>query len=87
MAIPVGFVYLAAALGAWSRPVSFASITPRDRCAIVAGDAISRLIDARFAVASLTAAIRSRAPPKDCIRHPDRGPQDASEPYREPLAA
>ncbi len=49
VAIPGGFVYLAAILDAWSRKV--------------AGYAISRSMDARIAVAALKAAIRSRNPP------------------------
>ena len=71
--IPGGFVYLAAILDAWSRPVSFADITPWDRCAMVVGYAISRSMDARIAVAALKAAIRNRTPPKGCIHHSDRG--------------
>ncbi len=50
VAIPGGFVYLAAILDAWSR--------------MVVGYAISRSMDARIAVAALKAAIRSRNPPK-----------------------
>ena len=73
VAIPGGFVYLAAILDAWSRKV--------------VGYAISRSMDARIAVAALKAAIRNRAPPKGCIHHSDRGSQYASEPYRELLAA
>ena len=72
VAIPGGFVYLAAILDAWSRRV--------------VGYAISRSIDARLAVAALKAAIQSRQPPKGCIHHSDRGSQYASEPYRELLA-
>jgi putative transposase len=59
VAIPSGFVYLAAILDAWSRKV--------------VGYAISRSMDARIAVAALKAAIRSRLPPKGCIHHSDRG--------------
>ena len=47
VAIPGGFVYLAAILDAWSRKV--------------VGYAISRSMDARIAVAALKAAIRSRS--------------------------
>jgi putative transposase len=72
VAIPGGFVYLAAILDAWSREV--------------VGYAISRSMDARIAVAALKAAIRNRAPPKGCIHHSDRGSQYASEVYRELLA-
>ncbi len=61
VAIPGGFVYLAAILDAWSRKV--------------VGYAISRSMDARIAVAALKAAIRNRAPPKGCIHHSDRGSQ------------
>ncbi len=61
VAIPGGFVYLAAILDAWSRKV--------------VGYAIRRSMDARIAVAALKAAIRNRAPPKDCIHHSDRGSQ------------
>jgi hypothetical protein len=42
---------------------------------------------ARLAVASLKAAIRTRQPPKGCIRHSDRGSQYASELYRKTEAA
>ena len=73
VAIPGGFVYLAAVLDAWSRKV--------------VGYAISRSMDARVAVAALKLAIRNRAPPQGCIHHSDRGSQYASEPYRELLAA
>ena len=72
VAIPGGFVYLAAILDAWSRKV--------------VGYAISRSMDARIAVAALKAAIRSRMPPKGCIHHSDRGSQYASEIYRALLA-
>jgi putative transposase len=68
IAIAMGFVYLAVILDAWSRRVI--------------GYAISRSIDARFAVAALKAAIRARQPPKGCIHHSDRGSQYASEIYR-----
>ena len=61
VAIPGGFVYLAAILDAWSRRV--------------VGYAISRSMDARIAVAALKAAIKSRNPPKECIHHSDRGSQ------------
>ena len=61
VAIPGGFVYLAAILDAWSRKV--------------VGYAISRSMDARIAVAALKAAIRSRNPSKGCIHHSDRGSQ------------
>ena len=50
VAIPGGFVYLAAILDAWSRKV--------------VGYAISRSMDARIAIAALKAAIRNRAPAK-----------------------
>jgi putative transposase len=73
VAIPGGFVYLAAILDAWSRKV--------------VGYAISRSMDARIAVAALKAAIGSRNPPKGCIHHSDRGSQYGSEIYRELLAA
>ena len=73
VAIPGGFVYLAAILDAWSRKV--------------VGYAISRSMDARIAVAALKAAIRNRAPATGCIHHSDRGSQYASEIYRELLAA
>ena len=72
VAIPGGFVYLAAILDAWSRKV--------------VGYAISRSMDARIAVAALKAAIRTRAPPQGCIHHSDRGSQYASEAYRDLLA-
>jgi putative transposase len=73
VAIPGGFVYLAAILDAWSRKV--------------VGYAISRSMDARIAVAALQAAIRSRNPPKGCIHHSDRGSQYGSEIYRVLLLA
>ncbi len=50
VAIPGGFVYLAAILDAWSRKV--------------VGYAISRSMDARIAVAALKAAIRNRSSTK-----------------------
>ncbi len=61
VAIPGGFVYLAAILDAWSRKV--------------VGYAISRSMDARVAVAALKAAIKSREPARGCIHHSDRGSQ------------
>jgi putative transposase len=73
VAIPTGFVYLAAILDAWSRKV--------------VGYAISRSMDARIAVAALKSAIRSRVPAKACIHHSDRGSQYASETYRALLTA
>ena len=73
VAIPGGFVYLAAILDAWSRKV--------------VGYAISRSIDARIAVAALKAAVRNRNPAKGCIHHSDRGSQYASEVYRALLEA
>ena len=73
VAIPGGFVYLAAILDAWSRKV--------------VGYAISRSMDARIAVAALKAALRSRNPAKGCIHHSDRGSQYASEIYRALLIA
>jgi putative transposase len=73
VAIPGGFVYLAAILDAWSRKV--------------VGYAISRSMDARIAVAALKAAVRNRGPAKGCIHHSDRGSQYASEVYRELLTA
>lgn len=68
VAIPGGFVYLAAILDAWSRKV--------------VGYAISRSMDARIAVAALKAAVRNRNPAKGCVHHSDRGSQYASEVYR-----
>src|SRR3954468_13289051 len=61
LAIPGGFLYLAAILDAWSRKV--------------VGYAISRSMDARVAVAALKAAIKSREPARGCIHHSDRGSQ------------
>ena len=81
VAIPGGFVYLAAVLDAWSRKPD------AERQSEVVGYAISRSMDTRIAVAALKAAIRNRAPPKGCIHHSDRGSQYASEAYRELLAA
>ncbi|HVY15970.1 MAG TPA: IS3 family transposase [Rhodopila sp.] len=71
VAIPGGFVYLAAILDAWSRKV--------------VGYAISRSMDAPIAVAALKAATRGRNPSKGCIHRSDRGSQYASEAYRELL--
>jgi putative transposase len=73
IAIATGFVYLAAILDAWSRRV--------------VGYAISRSIDARFAIAALKAAINGRCPPRGCVHHSDRGSQYAAEVYRKLLAA
>jgi len=73
VAIPGGFVYLAAILDAWSRKV--------------VGYAISRSMDARIAVAALKVAIRTRMPNDGCIHHSDRGSQYASEVYRTLMAA
>jgi putative transposase len=73
VSIPDGFVYLAAILDAWSRRV--------------VGYAISRSMDARIAIAALTAAIKGRSPVKGCIHHSDRGSQYASEAYRALLTA
>jgi len=61
VAVPGGFVYLAALLDAWSRKV--------------VGYAISRSMDARIAVAALKAAIRNRTSIAGCIHHSDRGSQ------------
>jgi putative transposase len=72
VAIPVGFVYLAVILDAWSRRVI--------------GYAIGRTIDARLTVAALRAAIEGRTPPPGCIHHSDRGSQYAASLYRELLA-
>ena len=72
VAVPDGFVCLAAILDAWSRKV--------------VGYAISRFMEARVAVAALKAAIKGRNPPKGCIHHSDRGSQYASEIHRELLA-
>jgi putative transposase len=70
--IATGFVYLAAILDAWSRRV--------------VGYAIGTRIDARLALAALSAAIQSRRPPAGCIHHSDRGSQYAAEGYRAELA-
>ncbi len=59
VAIPGGFVYLAAILDAWSRKV--------------VGYAISRSMDARIAVAALKVALRNRAPPKAAFIIPIEG--------------
>jgi putative transposase len=72
LAIPGGFVYLAAILDAWSRKV--------------VGYAISRSMDARIAIAALKSAVRGRQPPKGCIHRSDRGSQYAAEAYRSLLA-
>jgi putative transposase len=72
VAIPSGFVYLAAILDAWSRKV--------------VGYAVSRSLEARTAVAALKAALAARNPPQGCVHHSDRGSQDASEAYRKVLA-
>jgi putative transposase len=73
VAIPGGFVYLAAILDAWSRKV--------------VGYAVSRSMDARIAVAALKVAIRSRLPNEGCIHHSDRVSQYTSEVYRTLMAA
>jgi putative transposase len=52
---------------------------------MVVGYAISRDIDTPLALAALIAAIRSRAPPRGCIHHSDRGCQYASASYRKEL--
>jgi putative transposase len=72
VAIPGGFVYLAAILDAFSRKV--------------VGYAISRSMEARLVVAALKSAVRGRQPPKGCIHHSDRGSQYASDVYRKLLA-
>ena len=72
ISIATRFVYMAAILDAWSRRV--------------VGYAISRAMDARLAVAALTAAVQARRPPNGCIHHSDRGSQYASEVYRSLLA-
>ena len=72
VAIPGGFVYLAAILDAFSRKVI--------------GYAISRSMEARLVVAALKSAVRGRQPPKGCIHHSDRGSQYASDTYRKLLA-
>ena len=69
VAIPGGFVYLAAILDAWSRKAI--------------GYAISRSMDARFAIAALKAAIRLRQPPKG-LHSPQR--QKARNTRRTPTA-
>jgi putative transposase len=71
VAIPGGFVYLAAILDAWSRQV--------------VGYALGCSMDARIAVTALKAAIRNFA--KGCIHHSERGSQYASEVYRSLLTA
>jgi putative transposase len=73
VAIPGGFVYLAAILDAWSRKV--------------VGYAISRSMDARIAVRPWRPATRNRQPSKGCIHHSDKGSQYSSEVYRALLAA
>jgi putative transposase len=60
VAIPGGFVYLAAILDAWPRKV--------------VGYAISRSMDARIAVAALKAAIKGRKPPKAASTTPTAAP-------------
>ena len=72
VAVAAGFVYVALILDAWSRRV--------------VGYAIGRSIDARLAVAALTATIASRRPPSGCLCHTVRGSQYASAGYRELLA-
>ena len=61
VAIPGGFVCLAAIVDAWTSKV--------------VGYAISGSMDARIAVAVLKAVIRGRSPPLGCIHHSDRGSQ------------
>ena len=59
VAIPGGFVFLAAILDAWSRKVI--------------GHSVSRSMAARIVVAALKAAFRNRQPPKGRIHHSGRG--------------
>ena len=61
IAIPGGFVYLAAIMDAWSRRI--------------VGYGIGRRIDARLTLAALATAIEGRNPPVGCIHHSDRGSQ------------
>ena len=68
IAIPGGFVYLAAIMDAWSRRI--------------VGYAIGRRIDARLTLAALATAIEGRNPPVGCIHHSDRGSQYAAQAYR-----
>lgn len=72
VAVVSGFVYVALVIDAWSRRI--------------VGWAISRSMDARFAVAALKGAIGSRRPPEGCVHHSDRGSQYASTGYRKLLA-
>jgi putative transposase len=71
VAIPVGFVYVAVILDAWSRRV--------------VGYAISRRIDTRLTLAALRAAVEARRPAPGCIHHSDRGGQYAADLYRSAL--
>ena len=72
IAIPTGFVYLAAILDVWSRRV--------------VGYAVGKRIDVRLALAALRTAIAARQPPAGCIHHSDRGSQYAADDYRAELA-
>ena len=72
VAVVSGFVYVALVIDAWSRRI--------------VGWAISRSLDARFAVAARKAALESRQPPEGCVHHSDGGSQYASTAYRRLLA-
>ena len=67
VAIPSGFVYLAAILDAWSRKV--------------VGWAIEDHLEARLALAALDMAVAARNPPPGLIHHSDRGVQYACAEY------
>ncbi len=56
VAIPVGFVYVAVILDAWSRKV--------------VSYAISRSIDVRLTLAALQSAVEKRSPPPGCVHIP-----------------
>lgn len=67
----VGFVYVAVIMDAWSRRI--------------VGYALGRRIDARLTLAALDAAIVQPRPSPGCVRHSDRGSQDAAQAYRSRL--
>ncbi len=69
--IVAGFCFLAVILDAWSRRV--------------VGYAMVRHMDVRLTLAALQAAIASRAPPRGCVHHSDRGSQYGAAEYRKLL--
>lgn len=71
--LPLGFVYLAAILDAFSRKVI--------------GWALSRSMEATLVIDALTMALNDRKPPPGLIHHSDRGVQYACHEYTDLLKA